>query len=87
MNTKPTTDSTQLDQLVNEISLRVGCPLPCMGHEETERTYTEILNIVIPLIREQATARALALCDETDRKGISSGGPFTTTAVRIALGG
>lgn len=58
---------TQTTSLVNAISQRVGCPLPCMGHEETERTYAEILAIVTPLIREQAAKEIEALAAEQQR--------------------
>ena len=68
-----TTDSpTITDQLVTEISQRVGCPLPCMGHEETKRTYAEILDVVLPayegILRATVAQEAEEAAAEFDAK-------------------
>jgi hypothetical protein len=41
------------DALVQKISQKVGCPLPCMGREETKRLYAEIVAVAESAIREQ----------------------------------
>lgn len=32
------------DDMVEHLVQTIGCPLPCMGHDETRRTYREILD-------------------------------------------
>jgi hypothetical protein len=43
-------------ELVKLIKLKVGSPLPCMSHDETDDVYREILAFVLPEHEKQLTA-------------------------------
>lgn len=58
------------DEMVERIVQQVGCPLPCMGHDETRRTYREILDVVAaaaPERRQAKPSRFSATPAEIDR--------------------
>lgn len=39
--------SALVDELVERIVQQVGCPLPCMGYDETRKVYREIVTVVL----------------------------------------
>lgn len=51
-------------ELIALLSQNVGCPLPCMGREETAEVYRQVLAVVLPVherqVREQVAKEAEA---------------------------
>lgn len=40
-------------ELVERLCQTVGCPLPCMGHEETRKTYAVIVTVVLSALNAE----------------------------------